>query len=183
MSSNRFLHAWDTLETYAAGLLGAAALGLAFYQVIMRYLFNNAPEGAEEGVLYLVIWAVFIISSRLVRDDEHVGADFLVGRLSIPTRRAVAIATTFLALVFCVVVVWYGAQIVDAALTMDERSTTRMRFPMWLAYLSVPAGTALIGLSCVYRLDLLIRRFTPEIFAEHIVQDVVCDESTARRPS
>jgi TRAP-type C4-dicarboxylate transport system permease small subunit len=183
MSSNRFLRAWDALETYAAGLLGAAALALAFYQVVMRYLFNNAPEGAEEGVLYLVIWAVFIISSRLVRDDEHVGADFLAGRLPVPARRVLAIATTALALAFCAVVAWYGFQIVDAALTMDERSTTRMRFPMWIAYLAVPTGSILIGLSCVYRLDLLVRRFTPALFAAHIVQDVVVDEDQARRPS
>lgn len=183
MTLRRFLKAWDALETYTSGLLGMAALALSFYQVVMRYLFNDAPEGAEEGVLYLVIWAVFIISSRLVRDDEHVGADFVVGKLPIPLRRWLAVATTTLALGFCVLVVFYGVQIVDAALAMGERSTTRLRFPMWIAYLSVPAGTTLIGLSCLYRLDLLIRRFTPDLFAEHIVQDVVCDESSARRSS
>lgn len=180
-SPSRLIKAWDAAETYAAGLLGLAALFLSFYQVVMRYLFNDAPEGAEEGVLYLVIWAVFIISSRLVRDDEHVGADFVVGRLPIPTRRAIAIATTFLALVFCVLVVWYGFEIVDVALSMNERSTTRLRFPMWIAYLSVPSGSVLIGLSCIWRLDLLIRRFTPALFAAHIVQDVVVDEDAARR--
>lgn len=173
-SRSRLLRAWDALETYAAGLLGAAALALAFYQVVMRYLFNDAPEGAEEGVLYLVIWAVFIISSRLVRDDEHVGADFLVGRLPIPARRWLAVSTTLLALGFCLLVTWYGVHIVDAALSMGERSTTRLRFPMWIAYLSVPVGSSLIALSCVYRLDLLVRRFTPELFAERIHSDVVC---------
>ena len=181
MSASKLLKAWDAAETYAAGLLCAAALLLAFYQVVMRYLFNDAPEGAEEGVLYLVIWAVFIISSRLVRDDEHVGADFVVSRLPVPTRRLVAIATTLLALVFCAVVAWYGFHIVDATLAMNERSTTRLRFPMWIAYLSVPTGSCLIGLSCIYRLDLLIRRFTPALFAAHIVQDVVVDEEQARR--
>ena len=157
--AKRFLPFWDRAEVLVAGLLALLALAAAFFQVVTRYFFNWAPEWAEESVLYLVIWAVFIIASKLVREDHHVGADFVVQRLPLRVQRAVAIVTSILALAFCIFVVVYGTYIVSVALGLDERSSTRMRFPMWIAYLSVPVGCTLVSLSYIYRLYLLIFKF------------------------
>ena len=142
------------------GILVGIATAFAFYQVIMRYVFNNAPEWAEESVLYLIIWAVFIISSKLVRDEEHVGADFLVRRMSHKAQRVIEIINCLMALSFCLLVIWYGFKIVAATFGIDERSTTRLRFPMWIAYLAIPSGSCLILLSYLRRLYLLVFQFS-----------------------
>ena len=161
MHSNKLLKLWDRLELLVSGLLVSIATIFAFYQVIMRYVFNNAPEWAEESVLYLVIWAVFIISSKLVRDDEHVGADFVIRRMPYSIQRVVEIIVCVLVLAFCVLIIWYGFKIVSVTFVLDERSTTRLRFPMWIAYLAIPGGTCLILLSYLRRLYLFIFRFDP----------------------
>jgi len=160
----KLVQVWDSLELYVTGVLATVATGFAFYQVVMRYVFNDAPEWAEESVLYLIIWAVFIISSKLVRDEEHVGADFVLRRLPVKVQRIIEIMNCIMALFFCAVVIWYGFIIVSQVFAMDERSTTRLRFPMWIAYLAIPAGTCLIFLSYVRRLFLLAFRFDPVKF-------------------
>ena len=66
MKPKKILKIWDILELYLAGTVLAVAVGFSFYQVVMRYVFNRAPEWAEESVMYLIIWAVYIISSKLV---------------------------------------------------------------------------------------------------------------------
>ncbi|MBW1973828.1 MAG: TRAP transporter small permease [Deltaproteobacteria bacterium] len=158
----KLLKIWDSIELYLTGILVTIATAFAFYQVIMRYIFNNAPEWAEESVIYLVLWGVFIISSKLVRDDEHVGADFVIRRMPYKVQRVVEIINCFLAITFCVIVIYYGIKIVFTAFAMDERSTTRLRFPLWIAYSSIPFGTSLILLSYIRRLYLFFFRFDPE---------------------
>lgn len=153
----KFIELWDTVELNLTGILSLFALCAAFYQVITRYFLNWAPEWAEESVLYLIIWAVFIIGSKLVREDHHVGADFLIQKLPFRIKRKVAIITSILALLFCLIVVFYGVQIVSMALQSDERSPTRMRFPMWIAYLSVPVGCFLMAISYTYRIYNLLK--------------------------
>jgi len=160
----KILKFWDLAESYLVGILAILAMGFAFYQVVTRYFLNFAPEWAEESVIYLIVWAVFIMASKLARDDQHVGADFIFQKLPARLQQKVAILTTVLALIFCLVVVYFGSQVVSVAQDIDERSTTRMRFPLWIAYLSVPTGCSLVSFSLLYRVYLLITKFHPEMF-------------------
>ncbi|MFC1814451.1 TRAP transporter small permease [Thermodesulfobacteriota bacterium] len=163
MRLSRVLNLWDKLELYLTGALASIATAVAFYQVVMRYIFNKAPGWAEEAVVYLIIWAVFIISSKLARDNEHVGADFFIHKTPYRFQRVVGIINCLLAFSFCGLVIWYGFIIVAATLALDERSTGILRFPMWIAYLAVPVGSCLILLSYVRRLYLLIFRFDTKL--------------------
>jgi TRAP-type C4-dicarboxylate transport system permease small subunit len=164
MTFRKILKIWDAVEIYSSGTLATLALGSAFYQVVMRYVFNDAPEWPEESVLYLIIWSVLIISSKLTRDDQMIGADFVVNRLPRNIKRAVTIGVAVLSMTFCILVIVYGIEIVATALEMNERSTTRLRFPMCIAYLAIPSGAGLITLSLLYRLYSLV--FHPEMI-EH----------------
>lgn len=164
MKFEKLLKLWDLTEMYLVGTLAIFATGIAFYQVITRYFFNFSPEWIEESIIYLIVWAVFIMASKLARDDQHVGADFIFQKLPPRFQQKVAIVTTGLALIFCLIIVYYGMQIVSVAFGMDERSTTRMRFPLWIAYLSVPTGCFLVSLGLIYRAYLLIVKFDDEMF-------------------
>src|SRR5215471_17529327 len=70
---------WDRAEQTLAGLLGLAALALALWQVVSRYMFpGQAISFAEEVIVYLMIWAIMIVSSQLVRTDSHVRPDLVL---------------------------------------------------------------------------------------------------------
>ena len=69
---------WDRVEQTLVGLLGLGALGIALWQVVSRYIFpQESISYAEEVIVYLVIWAIMIVSSQLVRTDSHVRPDLI----------------------------------------------------------------------------------------------------------
>ena len=133
-------------------MLGLIALVIGLLQVIGRYLDPaHAISYAEEMIVYLIIWAIMIISSQLVRPDGHVRPD-LVLRLFPPRwPRLVEIFNCLVAIVFCGALVWYGWQIVDTSLLIDE-PVPPPAFPMWIYYLALPVGSALMLMRYVMRL-------------------------------
>jgi C4-dicarboxylate transporter, DctQ subunit len=62
---------WNLVEQILVGMLGLAALAFALWQILSRYLFpQESISYAEEVIVYLVIWAIMIVSSQLVRTDS-----------------------------------------------------------------------------------------------------------------
>jgi C4-dicarboxylate transporter DctQ subunit len=60
-------------------VLGLAALGFALWQAVSRYFFpTESISYAEEVIVYLLIWAIMIVSSQLVRTDSHVRPDLVL---------------------------------------------------------------------------------------------------------
>ncbi len=136
---------WDKVEQTLVGLLGALALGVGIAQVIGRYLDPaDAIDWAEEVIVYLVVWATMIVSSQLVRGDGHVRPDLVLRLLPPQGQRWAEMFNCLVALVFCAGMVWYGGGIVRTSWMLDETSSTALAFPMWLYYLALPVGGALM---------------------------------------
>lgn len=157
---------WDRVEQTLVGLLGLIALIVGLIQVIGRYLDPaNAIGYAEEVIVYLVIWAIMIVSSQLVRTDGHVRPDLVLRLLRPGAQRWVEVFNCLVALAFCAGMVWYGWEIVDTALLIDERSSTDLQFPMWIYYLALPVGGALMGVRYLVRLVRYAAFFDPASMA------------------
>ncbi|HXW28524.1 MAG TPA: TRAP transporter small permease [Xanthobacteraceae bacterium] len=152
-TAKRALRLWDSTEQVLAGVLGLVGLGFGLWQVLGRYLFpREAISYAEEVIVYLIIWAVMLISSDLVGRDGHVRSDLVLRLIPRPALRWIEVLNCIVALVFCGGLVWYGWQIVDTALLLDERSSTDLQFPKWIYYLSLPVGSALMLVRYLFRL-------------------------------
>jgi len=147
------LKLWDFIERTLVGLLGLLALAIGVWQVLSRYFLpERSISYGEEVIVYLIVWAIMIVSSQLVRSDGHVRPDLLLRVLSPAAQRWLEAGNCVLAIVFCLGLVYYGWQIVDTALLIDEHSSTDLQFPMWLYYLALPTGGALMALRYVIRL-------------------------------
>jgi C4-dicarboxylate transporter DctQ subunit len=154
---------WDRIEETLVGLLGLIALLIGLLQVIGRYFDPaRAISYAEEVIVYLIIWAIMIVSSQLVRRDGHVRPDLVLRLLPPRYLRLVEIFNCLVAIVFCGALVWYGWQIVDTSWMIDETSSTDLQFPMWLYYLALPVGSALMLARYVLRLVRFTLYFDPE---------------------
>jgi len=148
---------WDRIEQTIAGLLGLAALLLALWQVVSRYFLpQHAISFAEEVIVYLMIWAIMIVSSQLVRTDSHVRPDLVLSVVPGRVKRWMEVFNTLAAIAFCSGLVGYGWQVVATALLIDERSASDLRFPMWIYYAALPAGGALMLLRYTIRLVGLV---------------------------
>ncbi|HSR12541.1 MAG TPA: TRAP transporter small permease [Thermodesulfobacteriota bacterium] len=165
---SQFEKGWTKVEKFIVGLLAFCATLIAFYGVLSRYLLRKPPDWAEEVVIYLIIWAVFISASILAEEKGHVAATLLVERFSLKTRRFLAVFNGVIALAFCTGVTILGLKIVAAAYWNDERSLTGLRFPVWIPYLSVATGCTLVALRYAIRVYRLVFSFQPsEIMETH----------------
>ena len=148
---------WDRVEQTLAGMLGIAALALALWQVVSRYFFpQNSISYAEEAIVYLMIWAIMIVSSQLVRADGHVRPDLVLNVVPAGVRRWMEAFNSIAAIVFCAALAWYGWQVVATALTIDEHSASDLRFPMWIYYAALPVGGLLMSMRYFIRLAGLV---------------------------
>jgi len=159
---------WTRAEKFIVGILALSATLISFWAALARYLLKRPPDWAEEIVIYLIIWAVFISASILAEEKGHVAATLIVERFSLKTRRYLAVFNGLVALGFCVAVSILGFKIVSAAYINDERSLTALRFPVWIPYLSVAAGCTLVALRYALRVFRLVFSFQPsEIMETH----------------
>jgi C4-dicarboxylate transporter DctQ subunit len=157
---------WDRIERTLAGILGALAMVVGLVQVVGRYFVPAmAISWAEEVIVYLIIWAVMIISSQLVRTDGHVRPDLILRLVPPAGQRWLEAFNCVVALVFCIGMVWYGWEIVDTSLMLDETSSGRLQFPMWIYYASLPAGGVLMTVRYLIRLYRYLFRFDPKTMA------------------
>ncbi len=146
------MQTWSWLERAVVGLLGLLALCVGLAQVIGRYVYPDLGSGwGDEVMVYLIIWAVMIVSSELVRTDGHVRPDLVLRLMSSRMQRLVECMNCLVAIVFAAGLAWYGWEIVDTAMLLDERSFSGLNFPMWVYDASLPVGSVLLGLRYVLR--------------------------------
>jgi C4-dicarboxylate transporter DctQ subunit len=148
---------WNRLEQALVGLLGFAALSFALWQVVSRYFFvQESISFAEEVIVYLMIWAIMIVSSQLVRTDGHVRPDLVLNIVPPSIARWMEMFNCTAAIVFCGALVWYGRQVVEIALMINEHSSSDLRFPMWIYYAALPTGGLLMLVRYAIRLVGLV---------------------------
>jgi C4-dicarboxylate transporter DctQ subunit len=153
---------WDRAEQTLVGLLGLAALVVGMWQIFGRYFDSALSSGwGDEVIVYLIIWAIMIVSSQLVRHDGHVRPDVVLRMLKPHAQRWLEIFNCAVALVFAAGLVWYGWQIVETSWLLDERSFTGLSFPMYIYYAALPTGSALMFLRYTIRLVRYAAFFDP----------------------
>ncbi len=154
---------WDRVERILVGILGACAMVIAAIQVFGRYIApGQAITWAEEVIVYIAVWAVMIIASQLVRMDGHVRPDLVLRLLSPGVQRWVEMFNCLVAMVFTFGMLWYGWKVVGTALQLDQRSSSDLQFPLWIYYLALPTGGALMFGRYAIRLARYARFFDPQ---------------------
>jgi len=157
---------YDKIERGIVGVLGLLAMIVGLVQVLGRYFFPaHAIAWAEEVIVYLVVWGVMIISSQLVRTDGHVRPDLVLRIMPVGVQRWLEAFNCLVALAFCGGMVWYGWQIVDTSLALEETSSTGLAFPMWIYYSALPAGGALMSARYIIRFFRYALWFDPATMA------------------
>ena len=159
----RAADAWNRIERLLVGLLGAFAMVIAVVQVFGRYFDPaNAINWAGEVIVYVMVWAIMIIASQLVRTDGMVRPDLVLRLLPPGVQRWVEAFNCLVAIAFTFGMLWYGWAVVGTALLLDQRSSSDLQFPMWIYYTALPTGGALMLGRYVIRLIRYLFFFDPK---------------------
>ena len=155
---------WNWFERTVVGLLGAFALVIAVLQVFGRYIDpEHAITWAEEVIVYIAVWAVMIVASDLVRTNGHVRPDLVLRLLRPETQRWVEAFNCLVAIAFTAGMVWYGWDVVDTAVLLDQSSSSDLQFPIWIYYMALPVGGGLMLIRYCMRLFRYVFRFDPRL--------------------
>jgi C4-dicarboxylate transporter DctQ subunit len=147
------LTVWDRIERTLVGALAAFALLIAVVQVFGRYADPaDSITWAEEVIVYIMVWAVMIIASQLVRTDGQVRPDLILRLMPAGLQRWVEMFNCLVAIAFTFGMVWYGWDVVSTALLLDQRSSSDLQFPIWIYYLALPTGGGLMLVRYIIRL-------------------------------
>jgi TRAP-type C4-dicarboxylate transport system permease small subunit len=149
-----------TILSRLAGIFGALLIAFAVLvicdMVIERYVFNLTTIWQIDAVTYSIIGATFISSPYVLLTRGHVNVDVLPLHVGPTTRYWLALATSVVALAFCVALMilctayWYEAY--------AERwlSNTVWRARLWIPMLSLPIGLGLLVLQYVVEILRLV---------------------------
>jgi C4-dicarboxylate transporter DctQ subunit len=159
----RTAEAWNWIERTLVGLLGAFAMFIAAFQVFGRYIDPaDSINWAEEVIVYVMVWAIMIIASQLVRNDAMVRPDLVLRLLRPGVQRWVEVFNCLMALAFTFGMLWYGWAVVGTALLLDQTSSSDLQFPMWIYYTALPTGGALMFGRYTVRLVRYLFFFDPK---------------------
>jgi C4-dicarboxylate transporter, DctQ subunit len=133
------------LETTFIGAALAFSSVLLFANVVLRYVFLAPIAGVEEVCLYLLVWIVFVGSSVAMRTRGHVAIDLLPRALAPAHRRLLALFVGALILLF-LAVFFYFSMAHTLSVKASGQVTPITQAPMWITYLAMPVGSALMFL-------------------------------------
>jgi TRAP-type transport system small permease protein len=138
----------------ARALLGALLIGMVLLNVAnaaCRYLFSVVLIGADELLVFGMIWMVMIGMILVTIDQRHIALDFLVNRLAPRPRIAL---TMFHHLIIAIGAAYAAVQSVEFArrVAMIGQTSMAIGFPMVFAHSALVvgfAGTALVAAALV----------------------------------
>lgn len=148
------------------GVVGVVALALYTYQILSQWLFHRfSVTWFAEVAVYMLVWAMFVGVSELVRIDSHIRADFMISHLSVKTQRWLELINCFVGIIFSVCLVYYGWAVTADAWDLNERSPTGLAFPLWIYYSAAPVGGVLLLLRYVQRFWAYLTAFDEKTMA------------------
>ena len=131
-----------TEKAFLAAALIVCSL-LLFVNVVLRYIFLAPIYWAEEFVRYLMVWMVFIGASQVTLWGGHVAVDIVPRVLSKRGNAVLAFLVNVICIFFCVVLAYLSLKQMLRVMRAGQISPA-LEIPMWIAYLSIPAGTILM---------------------------------------
>ncbi len=134
-----------------SGILLLLLLLNVFYDVIMRYLFNDVSIGMQELEWHLYSTVFLLGISYTLSQDGHVRVDLIYNQLS-PRRQAlVDIAGTLLFLIpFSLLITWYGLDFVADSYQLGEGSGDPGGLPhRWTIKAMIPLSFILLIISSI----------------------------------
>jgi TRAP-type C4-dicarboxylate transport system permease small subunit len=151
-----FRVAFGTVPRLVLGTLMLVAVGINFANVVGRYLLGEALFWAEEILVYLVIWGVFVGFAAIAADGAHLNMDLFSSRLPGHWKTAVnaLMAAAFVACgAFMIAQSWQVvALFVDAG-----QVSVAARVPKAVPHAALIFGFALAVLAVVVRIRSYLR--------------------------
>ena len=132
----------------ACGAFAAIALGLSIIIIVElvfeRYFFQRAITWQNELVTMLLVASTFIGSAYVLSEKAHVSMEWIYDFLSKKNIIKLKIFTSFLSLLFFLLLFYYGYLITEEAFLKKYTTGSIWDPPLWVPYSSMLIGSILM---------------------------------------
>lgn len=147
---------WLGTRTADIGLWAAAAALLAIVvlnalNIILRYFFRTPLSWAEEAMLYLMIFGVYVGAVSVAWQQAHIRIDAVIDFAPPARRRILQIISTLVSAAVLMPVVFASFRVVNLLFEFEQRSDA-LHLPMWIAQSVIPISLLLIVLMSLARI-------------------------------
>lgn len=164
MSSNApRLPAWVAAVHAISRIFGVFAAGLILLSiaVVCQMVFVRAALGESsiwqtEFTTFALIAATFLGAPYILLTRGHVAVDVVPLLVGVPTRRKLHFAGSVLALVFCGFFFFASLPWWYETWQLNQTTSSMWRARLWIPYLSVPVGLALLCLQYLAEVYLVV---------------------------
>lgn len=149
-----YSHLDEHVETYLSTVTLLIFTVLTVTQVVMRYILGSPLTWSEEIARLALVWFVYTSASYAVRYQRHVKFNVLtkmLGRRIPLAERALQIVVFILWLAFLLLILVLSIQMVIAQYRTGQVSAAA-QIPMYLAYIGLPLGLALMSFRVIQHL-------------------------------
>jgi C4-dicarboxylate transporter, DctQ subunit len=158
----------DRLEEWIMSLMLLAMTGLAFMQVVRRYIFNTNFSWNLELTTVCFAFMIFVGISYGVRVGSHIGVDALVRVMPPSLQRASGILVVLLCLVYVGFVLVgateYVGKMKDVGIEFDDMPIER-----WQVLIIMPIGYVMVAFRF---LQILWNLITGKTSSLHLADEV-----------
>jgi C4-dicarboxylate transporter DctM subunit len=127
------------------------------YEIVKRYVFNSPTIWVFEVSIDVIIGSTFLAFAYVLMEKAHVKVDFITNYLSHRTAILLEIITSFLAILFCLILDWESGKMALTAFKTGEISPSVLRVPMFIPESFVPIGTFFLTIQFIRYLKNLFK--------------------------
>lgn len=134
----------------AAATLLISGVGINLANVIGRYVFRHAIYWAEEAMIYMAIWSIFLAAIAIAYDGAHLTMDLFSTRLS---RLWSTIAESLMTTVTVGVCLFMASQsiVITQTLIRNGQNSLALEVPMWIPQSSLLFGFLMVAAAVTVR--------------------------------
>lgn len=155
---DRLFDGIDKLVGWVTAALLAVAFALSLFGLIERYVIvGSGTDWIYEVVVFGLVWAILLSIARIEHRRAHIRMD-IVWRMLTPAGQIRAeYVSLILGLLFSLLLITSGWQVVQDSLMWDERTDSSLRLPFAVYYGALSSTFTIHLLFVLHRLSLLVR--------------------------
>lgn len=150
----------DAGAVLAAALLVVIMLATTI-KVVYRYGLQQSLIGVDQLSGTLLLYIAFLGAAWVLRRDEHVTVDLLLGQVTLRARRMLLLAAAVIGAAVCLALAALGTVEVVTSLQRGIRIPAEIEMPRAVNLVVIPIGFLLLGLQFLRRAFHLRRHDAP----------------------
>jgi TRAP-type C4-dicarboxylate transport system permease small subunit len=139
-----------SVPRFIIGTLVLFGIAVNFGNVVGRYVFLSPIIWAEEIMIYIMVWTVFVGAILVTWDGRHLKMDFFTIMLPSPYKEILNFLGVITFIVVAVLVLPQNWIVVEMMFRLDQRSVVS-EIPMVVPHFAILLGFGLMLVAIVYR--------------------------------